>query len=132
MNRKLLLTAVLGLFISFGARADDAASIKEVEKAIQALNDAFAKQDAAAIKRLTTDDSVAITPYYNGLATRDEQLKTLGDFKTTEYKSAQMKITLIAKDTALVTYQLTQKGTHKGKELHPNNYASAVWVNRKG
>lgn len=132
MKPKLLLAAMLGLFLSFGARADDAATIKEVEKAIQALNTAFTKQDTAAIKRLTTDDHVAITPYYDGVASRDEQLKSLADFKTTEYKSTQMKITLIAKDAALITYQLSQKGTYKGKELHPKNYASAVWVNRNG
>lgn len=131
MKAKLLLAAVIGLGIVSSGRADDA-TVKEVEKAIQALNEAFAKQDAAAIKKLVTDEHIAITPYYGGLATRDEQFKTLPDLKTTEYTVSQMKITLLTKDVALITYQLAQKGTFKGTELSPKNYASAVWVKRDG
>jgi uncharacterized protein (TIGR02246 family) len=131
MKAKALLIVAVGLFGVSVVRADDAAT-KEVEKAIQALNEAFTKHDAAAIKRLTVEEHVAITPYYNGPATIAEQLKMLAEFKTTEYQVAQQQIRLIAKDTALVTYQLTQKGTYKGKELLPKNYASAVWVNRNG
>lgn len=132
MKPQLLLATLLGLFLSGTARADDAAIIKEVDKAITELNNAFAKQDIPTIKRLLADDHVAITPYYNGLATKEDQLKSMADLKVTEYQPGQLKITLIAKDTALITYQVGQKGTYKGKELAPKSYASAVWVNRKG
>lgn len=131
MKPQVLLAIVLG-FVCDNVRADDAATIKDVERAIAELNNAFAKQDVATIKRLLADDHVAITPYYNGLATKEDQLKNLADLKMTEYQSSQVKITLVAKDTARITYQLAQKGTYKGKDLHPKNYAAAIWVNRQG
>jgi ketosteroid isomerase-like protein len=132
MSRRLLLAALLGMSLAATARADDAATIKEVEKAIADLNNAFAKADVPTIKRLMGDDHVAITPYYNGLATKEDQLKSLAELKISEYKPSQLKIALVAKDTVRITYQLTQKGTYKGKDLHANNYAAAVWVNRNG
>jgi hypothetical protein len=132
MKAKFLLAAALGLLLAPGAGADDAATIKEVERALAELNQAFAKQDVPTIKRLMAEDHVAITPYYNGLATKEEQLKTLAELKTSGYKSSQLKIALIAKDTARITYQLSQKGTYKGKELSAISYAAAIWVNRNG
>jgi ketosteroid isomerase-like protein len=131
MRWKLLaVLAVAGLF-GADAPADDK-SVQEVEKAIKALNEAFQNRDADAVKRLTTEDHVAITPYYGGPAKRTEQIDTLGDLKLTEYTSTQMKITPLTKDTVLITYALTLKGTFKGKELMSKNYASAVWVNKDG
>jgi ketosteroid isomerase-like protein len=113
------------------ARADDA-TVKEVEKAITALNEAFQKRDADAVKRLVTDDHVAVTPYYGGPATAAEMVATLGDLKIAEYAAARMKVTPLTRDAALVTYEVTWKGTYKGKELPRKCYASAVWVKRDG
>jgi ketosteroid isomerase-like protein len=107
-------------------------AVKEVEKALASLNEAFAKQDAAAIKRLTTADHVAVTGYYGGPQTRDEQLKSLKDLKLTEYAAGKVTVKLLGKDAALVTYPLTLKGTFQGKAVPARNFASAVWVRREG
>lgn len=132
MKLHLLLAAAVGLFLTSAARADDAATRMEVEKAIKALNEAFAKNDAAAIKKLITEDHVGITPYYDGMYNVADQLKSLPEFKVSEYAVSQQKITFLTKDVALVTYQLKQKGTFKGKELIPNQAVAAVWVRRDG
>jgi uncharacterized protein (TIGR02246 family) len=122
-----LLTAAL-----LGADVKENPAIKEVEKAINELNTAFEKQDAEAIRRLTTPDHVAVTPYYNGPATRDEQIKTLSEFKLKEYTSGDIKVRMLSADVALITYQLVMKGTYKGKELAAKSQAAAVWVKKGG
>jgi ketosteroid isomerase-like protein len=129
---RIALGSVMALCLLLGADAPQDGSVKEVEKALRALNEAFKKRDAEAIQRLMMDTHVAITPYYGGPATRADQLKALPDLKMTEYKPGEMKITLVNKDTALVTYPLTQMGTYKGKELPAKSYASAVWVQQGG
>jgi ketosteroid isomerase-like protein len=130
LPRLLFVLTVVGstLIVTATARGDDAT--KEVEKGIAALNDAFQKRDADGIKRLTVEDHVAITPYYGGPFSRADQLATLADLKISEYVAAKTKITLLTKDTALLTYELTAKGTFKGKELARKSYASAIWVKK--
>jgi ketosteroid isomerase-like protein/outer membrane protein assembly factor BamB len=125
MNATLLALAALSL------GAGDPA-VREVEKALANLNEAFAKQDAAAIKRLTTADHVAVTGYYGGPQTRAEQLKSLKHHKLTEYAPGKVTVKLLGKDTALVTYPLTLKGTFRGKAVPVRNFASAVWIRREG
>jgi ketosteroid isomerase-like protein len=129
---KLRVFAVLAAGLLMGADAPQDSASKDVEKALRALNEAFKNRDADAIQRLMTDNHVAITPYYRGPRTKAEQLKNLPDLKMTEYTMGAVKVTLISKDIALITYPLTMKGTYQGKELAPKNYASAVWVLQNG
>ncbi len=105
---------------------------EDVEKAVSALNEAFHKGDADAARRLMTDDHVAVTAYYGGPQDRAEQLKTLPDLKLAEYAAAKTRVSPLGKDAALVTYELTLKGTYKDKEVPRKNFASAVWVKRDG
>lgn len=129
--KKLLLVLLAGLLLGTDAAADDA-EIKEVEKAITVLNEAFKNRDAVAIERLLTEDHTAVTAYYGGPQTRAQQLKSLPDLKLTEYATGKYDVTLLSKDVALVTYALKQKGTFQGKEVPRRSYASALWVNRGG
>ncbi|HYT95563.1 MAG TPA: nuclear transport factor 2 family protein [Gemmataceae bacterium] len=131
MKAKLLAALAIGLLLGADAPQEGTA-VQEVERALGLLNEAFAKQDAEAIKRLTTADHFAITGYYGGAQTRDEQLKSLKDLKLTEYKAGKLKVTLLGKDAALVTYPLSLKGTFQGKTVPWRNFASAVWVRREG
>lgn len=130
MQRRCLL--ILAAMLTVAAAAAQDAALKDVEKAMNALNDAFKNRDADKIQRLITDNHVAITSYYGGPQNKAEQLKTLPDLKMSEYSSTDVKVTLLDKDTALVTYALTLKGTYKGKELPAKNYAAAVWVLQGG
>jgi ketosteroid isomerase-like protein len=131
MTSKVLLILSAGLFIGADAGKDEGA-VKEIQQAMQNLNEAFAKGDAAAIRRLVADEHVAITPYYGGPIPKAEQLKGLGALKVPDYKAGEIKVTLLTKDAALVTFAMTQTGTYKGKPVAPRNYVSAVWVNRDG
>src|SRR5215510_1250672 len=102
MKSKVLLILSAGLLIGAGAgAAKDEGAVKEIQQAMQGLNDALAKGDAAAIHRFTTDEHVAITPYYGGPVVRGDQLKILSDIKLPDYKAGVIKVTLITKDAAL-------------------------------
>lgn len=126
------IAVMLSASLLVGAQdAGDAATIKEVEKALKILNDAFTNQDAVTIRRLMIEEHVAVTPYY-GLANKAEELRSLSDLKLTEYKASGMKVTLIARDAALITYSLKLDGTFKGKSVASRNHVVAVWVKRDG
>jgi ketosteroid isomerase-like protein len=129
MNKPVV--ALLAVALAAPCRADDAAA-DEVSAAIGKLNKAFEKGDAAALKQLMTADKVAVTGYYGGAVTRDEQIKSLPKLKLSEYRPGKMRIKLLGKESALVTYELEMKGTFDGKPLAAKSYASAVWVKQAG
>ena len=129
MKSKLLM--VLTAACLLGADAKDG-PVPEVDKALRALNEAFAKRDADAIGRLIAADHVAVTPYYGGPMSRADQLKTLPDLQLSEYTMGDAKTTQLSKDVVLITYPLTMKGTFKGKEVARKSYATALWVNQGG
>jgi ketosteroid isomerase-like protein len=131
MNRKTLAAVGAALLFVASAPADDA-TVREVEKAIAALNKAFEKGDSKAIQELSADDHVAITPYYGGPRTRDEQIKSLPDLKLKEYRPGKLTIRPLGKDAALVTYEVTMQGTFKGRPVAERSHASAVWVRQGG
>src|SRR5688500_13399594 len=99
---KLLAGVLAALLVVSATRADD--GDKDVTGAIETLNKAFHKGDSRAVKALLTDDHVAVTPYYGGAQTRDEQIKSLPDLKLSEYKAGKMTVKMLGKDAALVTY----------------------------
>src|SRR5262245_9840629 len=131
--KALILTAAMAvLAIAAASGKDDEWAVKEIRQALRSLSDAFAKGQSDTIKRLTTDGHVSITPCYGGPQTRAEQLNNLADLKVPDYVAGEIGVTLLTRETALVTYPLTQKGTYKGKPVAAKNYVAAVWVNRNG
>lgn len=123
----VLLACAFAPMVCGGDAENDA-----VEKAIAALNKAFADGNVEAMRRLMAPEHIAITSYYGGPVSRDDQIKTLGDMKVSEYAAGTMKTTMISKGVALITYPLTSRGTYRGKPLPVRNYASALWVYREG
>ena len=81
---------------------------------------------------MMTDDHRAVTTYYGGAVSRDDQLKLLADFKFTEYKTGEVTVKLLGKGVALVTFPQTMKGTFKGKALPTKSHASAIFVEDDG
>ena len=127
MSRKLGMVLVVGLLWAlpvFGAESND----KELEQALNALNDAFRTRDVGSLKKFMTEDHVSVTLYYGGPTSRDEQIKALPDLKLTEYVAGKMQMKSLGKDAVLITYSVTMKGTYKGKALAPKAFASAIWV----
>jgi ketosteroid isomerase-like protein len=104
---------------------------KEVEKALQQLNDAFVTRDADVLKKLMAEDHVSITPY-KGKEGRAEQIGSLPNYKIEKYSTEGMKAQAVAKDAILLTYVVNYKGTYKGKALPARSIASSLWVMRDG
>lgn len=129
MGRRFAAGMMTIVLIITPASADDA--VKDVEKAISTLNNAFKTGHPEPIKALMTDDHLAVTPWA-GTQTRDDQVKTLPELKLSEYAAGKMTIRILGPDAALVTYPLTMKGTFKGKDVPAKNFASAVWVKKGG
>ena len=71
-----LIVSALG---AFAARAGDAETIDAINKAAAALDAAFEKDDAGAIKQLMTPDHIAVTPYYDGPQSVADQTSSLPD-----------------------------------------------------
>ena len=77
-----LLALCVGVLLAVSASvadADDAATINAVKAAFSALDDAFARRDGEAIKRLMTTDHLAITSYYGAPKSVAEQIASLPD-----------------------------------------------------
>lgn len=130
MRAKTCLFVAVGLLLGADTPKEDPA-VKEVEKALNSLNEAFAKQDLDGMKKFMAEDHIAITTYY-GRQTRDEQLKSEADLKITEYKPTEMKTEILSKDLARITYAVAMKGTYKGKEVPAKSLALSLWVKRDG
>lgn len=126
-NARLLLPLVALSLIA----ADDAGSAKDVEKALQQLNDAFVSRDAAVLKKLMTDDHISITPYA-GRESRDEQIDALPKYKIEKYSTEGMKSQALGKNAVLLTYVVKYKGTYAGKALSPRSIASSLWIMHAG
>jgi ketosteroid isomerase-like protein len=113
------------------AAPEDDASHKPIIEALRTLNDAYLKKDVEAIKRLTGDDLVVVTSSGHR-ETREEQLKSLGDLKLTEYRTDAVRVTMPSKDVAIVMFQSSVTGSFKGKPLPARMAVVTVWVNRGG
>lgn len=69
-----------------------------------------------------------------GISTRDAFLnKTLPDLVITDYTLSNIKVMMIDKDSALITYTAAAKGTFKGQAFPDTpTYTSSIWTKRNG
>src|SRR5262249_6405939 len=106
MRWPALLIGTAALLVTVQTRASTA---EDVERAVQAIQAAFNKGDVDALKGLMTEDHVSIMTYAQiyGAASL---LKSLGDFKFSEYKISGLKVKVVAKDVALASHEATIKG----------------------
>jgi ketosteroid isomerase-like protein len=114
------------------AKAGEAETIAEVNKAAGALDAAFERQDAEAVKQLMTPDHVAVTPYYDAPQDVAEQLATLTDLNYAQTNLDEAQVTLLGPDAALRTFRAKLDGTFKGKPIAPNVFVSQLMVKRDG
>jgi ketosteroid isomerase-like protein len=116
---------------STGARAGDA-EIEAINAAAAALDQAFEKQDIEAVKKLMTSDHVAVTPYYRGPQSVDDQIASLPDLDYGQAIVGEVKVELLTSDTALRTFAAKLKGSFKGRPLPRRVFVSEIWVKRDG
>jgi ketosteroid isomerase-like protein len=116
------LAAVFSLMILAGlceARAGDAETIAAVNASSNALDQAFAARDVAAIKALMTPDHVSVTPYYDGPQSVDDQLASLSELDYGQTIVGEPSVALLSPDVALRTFIADFNGSFKGKPLAP-------------
>lgn len=123
------LAALLLIFVAASSDAADPA--KEVESAMEMLNDAFAKRDVAKVRSLMAPNHLAITPFA-GKQQLDDQLRTLTDLKYDKYSAGPMSATTVSDTCVVLTYALTVQGTYEGRPLPSNCLVAAVWVKNDG
>ena len=133
--RKLPALCVGLLLFVMGAStadADDATVGSTVKAAFAALDDAFARQDGDAIRRATTPDHVAITPYYGAPKSVAEQIALLPDLKLKETPLSEVEVTLFGADAAAITLTAKNVGTFKGRPLPSPVFVTAIYVKHNG
>lgn len=96
------------------------------------LDKAFERQDADAIKSLTTPEHVAVTPYYRRPQTVDEQMASLSELKYVQTKIGDDKITLLGRDAGLRMFTADLDGTFKGELIPKRVFVTSVMVRRDG
>src|SRR5262245_40925171 len=109
--RALLIGAAL--LLAGQARADTA---DEVKRSVHVIQEAFNKGDAEKLKGLMTEDHVSVLTYAR-ITGAAALLKSLGDFKFTEYRISDQKVRDVTRDVAIVSHLAAIKGTYKGKEV---------------
>jgi hypothetical protein len=130
-----LLALFVGVLLAVGASvamADDAATITAVKAALAALDDAFARQDGDAIKRMTTADHIAITSYYGAPKSVAEQIASLSDLKFKETAVSEVAVTLFGSDAAAIMFTAKNEGTFKGRPLPSPVFVTSLFVKRDG
>jgi hypothetical protein len=130
---KGLLGLSLVLFMPSAASAqtvDRAAVAKQLEVNERAVNAAFAKGDAATIKKYLAADATALDG--GGVQTIAAMLAMLPQMKIESWAIDSYKVTWISDTTAVATYRFTGKGTMAGQPLPSTTWSSTVWTNRGG
>ena len=132
--RKLVLCVVLfGLAAGVsGARAGEAETIAAINAASAALDDAFERQSAEDIKRLTTADHIAVTPYYGSPQDAAEQIASLPDLKYTQTITGDVKVDVLGPDAGIRTFNARFDGTYKGRPIAPYVFVTSIMVRQDG
>jgi uncharacterized protein (TIGR02246 family) len=127
MGTQALLIGAVILFAS--DTKEDVA--REVERAVQTIQAAFNRGDAATLRGLMAEDLVTVLPYAR-FSNAADLLKVLSAWKYSDYKIEGLRVKALTGDVALVTYQATIKGTYRGKDVPSPVWVAEVWVKRDG
>ncbi len=133
--RSLIVLLALMIFASAGlveARAGDADTIAEVNRAAEALDAAFERQDVEAVKQLMTPDHIAVTPYYPGPQTVDEQIASLPELNYAQTIVGDVDVSLVGDGAALRTFRAKLKGSFKGVPLARHAFVTQLMVKHDG
>jgi ketosteroid isomerase-like protein len=107
-------------------------TLAAINASSNALDQAFAARDVAAIKALMTPDHISVTPYYDGPQTVDDQLASLNEYDYGQTIIGEPSVALLAPDVALRTFVADLHGSFKGKKLPPRAFINETLVKRDG
>ena len=120
-----MLFVALNLGICFPASADEVATIEAIDNAAGELDEAFVKQDAEAIKSLTTPDHV-VTHYYGEPTTVAAQIASLPELKYEQTNLTEPTVKLLGPDAAMRTFTAKLDGTFKGESLSARVFVTQI------
>ncbi len=127
------LTALLVTTLQVSsAAADEVAEISAVKAAMRELDEAFQNQHGPIIRSMMTPDHRAVTFYYAGPQTVDEQIASLPELKVEFYDFTEPKVTLLGADAALATFEHSYRGTFQGNPVPQRVFVSEIWVKTDG
>ena len=132
--RKLILSVlafVLAAGIA-GANAGEPATVAAINAAAAALDDAFQRQSAEDIKRMTTADHIAVTPYYETPQTAAQQIASLPELKYKQTNTGEVKVVVLGPDAGMRTFTARLDGTYKGKMIPPDVFVTSIMVREDG
>jgi uncharacterized protein (TIGR02246 family) len=93
--------------------------------------EAVKARDARAFTDLFAADGLMADSM--GFSTRDGFLQTLPDLMIDQYMLNDVKVMMIDKNAALITYKADVKGSFKGKAFPANPmFVSSIWAKRDG
>ena len=136
------LTLLTLASLCFGqSDANKAAKIKsKVESESSLMKDWTAREKAVwetiknkqfdAFRGYYADDFRAVSS--DGVNDINQELEGVRDVDLKDYALADLNVAIPNKDTAIVTFKVTVRGSYKGQDISGVYYASAVWVNRNG
>jgi ketosteroid isomerase-like protein len=120
------------LLSPIAVQADDAETVAAVNASSNALDDAFAARDLAAIRALMTPDHISVTPYYDGPQTVDDQITSLGELDYGEIILEGPTVVLLADDVALRTFTADLDGSFKGEPLPARAFVNETLIKLDG
>lgn len=88
------------------------------------------KKDVQGFSSALADDQLYVNG--DGVHTKAETVKSVAEGTLSDYSLDEWKVLMIDKDTALVTYKVTVKGTVNGQEVSSVTRESTVWARRGG
>lgn len=131
------LAAVLSLMLFVapvdlaGAQSNEVEIVTAINAAAGTLDEAFVAGDAEGIRSMMTEDHVAVTPYYDGPQSVDDEIASLTDL--TGYNQTivgEVSVALLAPDVALRTFVADLEGSFKGKSLAARVFVNETLVKR--
>jgi len=123
-----LLAALLPRALALRA-PDDSLQQQIVAKEREEL-DALKSGDHEAFANLIADEAIFLDP--RGHGTKAEVVEHTADFRLLDYAMENIKFVAVGRDSGVVAYKVTQKGSANGHEFTSVVYASALWTRRAG
>ena len=114
------------------AQSVDAEIVTAIDTAADALDEAFTVGDPDGIKSLMTADHIAVTPYYAGPLSLDEQIAVQPDLNYAQTVIGEASTALLAPNVVLRTFVAELKGSFKGKPLPTRVFVNETFINRNG
>jgi len=114
-----------------GAQSNEVEIVTAINAAAGTLDEAFLAGDAEGIRSMMTEDHVAVTPYYDGPQSVDDEIASLTDL--TGYNQTivgEVSVALLAPDVALRTFVADLEGSFKGKSLAARVFVNETLVKR--